>query len=238
MKHKKLSSFIILIFSILLSHSCKQTTKQAENRSLNKTDSIPAVCIWDGLYFRDAPSRKAEFLSTLNLGESLVFLGREQVDTLSDNLEYLNIRLSDGTSGWASKSGIVTGATPAVVKEETPLYKRPDLLTISDRRLKAMDVVAVDDKSDDWIKVTGERGRYEGWIKNVKVSLNKEDIALAVLSSRAFKTGEDKPLHEVVDEILENNPYPNSIFVATLRDIAREDLEKNNLENAIRDSWH
>ena len=237
MKHKKLSFLILLISGILLYNSCSRTTKQAENKSENKTDSIPAVCIWDGLYIRNAPSKNAAFLSTLNLGESMVYLGRAEHDSLSGNLEYLNIRLSDGTRGWASKSGIVTGATPAVVKEETPLYKRPDLLTISDRRLKAMDVVAVDDTNDDWIKVTGEKGRYEGWIKNVKISQNKEDIALAVLSSRTFKANEDKPLHEVVDEILKDNPYPNSVFVATLRDIAREDLEKNNLENAIRDSW-
>ena len=103
---------------------------------------------------------------------------------------------------------------------------------------RPMDVVAVSEENDEWIKVTGEKDRFEGWIKNAKISRNKEDIALAVLSARAFKANEDKPVHEVVDEILKDNPYPNSVFVSTLHDLAREDLEKNNLENAIRDSWH
>ncbi len=233
----KFISAIILIFFLSL-NSCKQRKNPVEADSGTKIDSIPAVCIWDGLYFRNAPSRQAAFLSTLNLGESMVFLGQTVKDSLSDNLEYLNVVLSDGTVGWAAKSGIITGATPAVVTTETPLYKRPDLLTISDKRLKAMDVVAVCEKDDDWVKVAGERNRFEGWIKNRDVSRNKEDIALAVMSARTFKENEDRPLHEVVDEILKENPYPNSVFVSTLRDIGQEDLEKNRLENTIRDIWH
>jgi hypothetical protein len=115
-------------------------------------------------------------------------------------------------------------AKPAVVIHEVPLYMRPDLLTITAERLGTMEIIAVVEEWDDWIKVVGEKKEKKGWIKKESISYTSIDLAFALLCKRTL---EEEDLEEKVDrleELLANNPYPNTIFIEAFKE--RVDQEK------------
>jgi len=184
---------------------------------------------------REKPSRNSSVFSTLSLGESFLYMNEDAIDSAYKNQEYLNIQLSDGSVGWTAGFGLVLDARAGVVKSQVPIYKRPDLLTISSQEFSPMDIIAITEKNDDWFKVTGEKKKLEGWIKMSYISLNEEDIAFALIARRKLAVKDDKPLPEKIQNILDNNPYPNSIFVETLSQIGREEENKRKLEQIMRE---
>ncbi|UCH15223.1 MAG: hypothetical protein JSV22_04450, partial [Bacteroidales bacterium] len=196
-------------------------------------EKVQGVCIWDGIAIREEPSRNSELMSTLNLGESFYYLNKSATDSSHKNQKYLNIELSDGSIAWAAEFGLIIDAKTGVVKEKVPIYKRPDLLTISNQEFSPMDILAVTEESDDWLKVTGEKKKLKGWIKKSFVSLNEEDIAFALIAKRELDSRDDKSLLDKIQNILENNPYPGSMFVETLNKIAQEEKNKKRLEEIM-----
>jgi ribosome biogenesis protein Tsr3 len=225
---------IILAASII---SCKPERQKEKEKAIGShaKDKVPGVCIWDGIAIRKEPSRNSSMLSTLSLGESFLYLNEEAIDSAYKNQKYLNIELSDGSVGWAAGFGLIMDAKTGVVKSKVPLYKRPDLLTISNKEFSPMDIIAVTEETDNWAKVTGEKKRMEGWIKMSYISYNKEDIAFALLAKRELNVNDEKPLPEKIQGILDDNPYPNSIFVEVLREIAREEENKQKLNQIMRE---
>jgi ribosome biogenesis protein Tsr3 len=223
---------IILAASII---SCKPERQKEKETASPAKEKVPGVCIWDGIAIRKEPSRNSSMLSTLSLGESFLYLNEEAIDSAYKNQKYMNIELSDGSVGWAAGFGLVMNAKTGVVKSKVPLYKRPDLLTISNKEFSPMDIIAITEETDNWAKVTGEKKRMEGWIKMSYISYNKEDIAFALLAKRELDVKDEKPLPEKIQTILDNNPYPNSIFVEVLRQIAREEENKQKLNQIMRE---
>jgi hypothetical protein len=230
----------IIVTSLII--SCK-SERQKESESSKDTKSatkenVPGVCIWDGMAIREKPSGNSSVFSTLSLGESFLYLNEDATDSAYKNQKYLNIKLSDGSVGWTAGFGLVLDARTGVVKSKVPIYKRPDLLTISNQEFSPMDIIAITEKNDDWFKVTGEKKKLEGWIKMSYISINEEDIAFALIVKRKLAVKDDKTLPEKIQNILDNNPYPNSIFVETLSQIAREEENKKKLEQIMREHSH
>jgi len=228
--------FICVITTVLIL-SCN-SDKSEKHKRVNNTESgivnkIPSVCIWDGIAFRNEPFRKSGTLSTLNLGESFYYLDTCTIDSTYRNQKYLQIELSDGSVGWAADFGLVINAKTGVVKSLVPVYKRPDLLTISNQELSPMDIVAITEKKDNWYKVTGEKKRLGGWIKISQISMNEEDIAFASIVKNKLAKKDDNSLLDKIQDILDNNPYPNSVFVETLNKIAQEEKKKQQLEEIM-----
>lgn len=225
---------IILVTSII---SCKPERQKEKEKKITSSvkEKIPGVCIWDGIAIRKEPSRSSTIFSTLSLGESFLYLNEDAIDSAYKNQKYQNIELSDGSVGWAAGFGLIMNAKTGVVKSKVPLYKRPDLLTISDKEFSPMDIIAITEETDNWAKVTGEKKRMEGWIKMSYISYNKEDIAFALLAKRELDVKDEKPLPEKIHTILDNNPYPNSIFVEILSQIAREEENKQKLNQIMRE---
>ena len=239
MNHKIHANPIIFAFIALfiLFISCK-SDKPKESKSIKDTklkvkEKVAGVCIWDGIAIREEPSRKALLISTLNLGESFYYLNTHAIDSSHKNQKYLNIELSDGTIAWAAEFGLIINAKTGVIKDKVPIYKRPDLLTISDEEFSPMDILAITEENDDWLKVIGEKKRLKGWIKKPYVSVNEEDIAFALIAKRMLAAKDDKPLLDKIQNILDNNPYPTSIFVETLNKIAQEEKNKKRLEEIM-----
>jgi hypothetical protein len=239
MNHKILNNQVIFAFIALfiLFISCK-SDKVKESKSLNDAklklkEKVPGVCIWDGIAIREKPSRNAKLISTLNLGESFNYLNTNAIDSSHKNQKYLNIELSDGTVAWAAEFGLIINAKTGVIKDKVPIYKRPDLLTISDEEFSPMDILAITEETDDWLKVTGEKKKPTGWIKKSYVSLNEEDIAFALIAKRVLDSKDDKSLLDKIENILDNNPYPTSIFVEILNKIAQEEKNKKRLEQIM-----
>ncbi len=231
------TKFLVLFFTVLL-YSCNQIPdSNAELTKENVEKAIPSVCIWDDISVREEPVRSSSIISRLNLGETVSFLGLKAIDSTYKNQEYLKIKLSDGQIVWAYNFSLVIHAKSAVVKEEVPVYMRPDLLTISDKKLSAMDIVAITDEIDNWVKYISEKKNNEGWIQKDKISYVKEDIAFSLIAGRKLKKNSNELLLEKIEYILANNPYPNSYFVPVLKDIARQEREKMKLEEAMKENW-
>lgn len=237
--HKILTRHVIFAFAALfiLFISCKsdkiKESKGIKDPKLNVKEKLSGVCIWDGIAIREKPSRNALLISTLNLGESFYYLNTHAIDSSHRNQKYLNIELSDGTIAWAAEFGLIINANTGVIKDKVPIYKRPDLLTISDEEFSPMDILAITEENDDWLKVTGEKKKLKGWIKKSYVSINEEDIAFALIAKRVLAAKDDKPLLDKIQNILDNNPYPTSIFVETLNKIAQEEKNKKRLEEIM-----
>ncbi len=239
MNNKILTGKVILAVAALfvIFASCKSDkSKESENIKDKKSkvkEKVKGVCMWDGISIREKPARNAPLISTLNLGESFYYLNTYATDSLHRDQKYLNIELSDGTVAWVAEFGLVINAKAGVIKERVPLYKRPDLLTISNEEFSPMDILAVTEESDDWLKVTGEKKKLSGWIKKSFVSVNEEDIAFALVAKRELAAADDKSLLDKIENILDNNPYPTSIFVETLNKIAQEEKNKKRLEEIM-----
>jgi len=195
--------------------------------------AIPSVCIWDRISVRQEPFRKAAVVSNLNLGELVTYLGISAVDSTYKNQLYYHIRLSDEKLAWVPAFSVVNSASPAVVIKEVPVYLRPDLLTITDITLGAMEIIAVVKESDDWINFYSAKKIRNGWIKSMALSDNVEDIAFALHARRILDEKNDKPLTDKIDSILKYNLYPDAVFVSLLEEIREKEEERIQIEEIV-----
>jgi hypothetical protein len=135
---------------------------------------------------------------------------------------------------WVPAFSLVTGAKPAVVTSEVPVYMRPDLLTITGKSMGSMDIVAVTEESDNWIKFCSEKKVLNGWIKSEALSYKAEDIAFSLYARRILNADTSANLAERIDSILKYNLYPNSVFVSLLQEIGEKEKERIQIEEIVR----
>lgn len=205
--------------------SCSNETNRTANQIRHEIHETEGVSVWDRISARSRPERNSPRASLLSLGERFIYLDTFAVDSSYNNTKFLKVRLSDSTDVWVYDFASVLNAKPAVVKEEVPLYLRPDLLTISDSRLQVMEIVAVVEEWDDWIKVVNEKKASTGWIKKEFISYNTIDLAFALLVKRSMAEEDAEQRIENLEGLLENNPYPNTMFVADLRTLLEKEKD-------------
>jgi hypothetical protein len=152
------------------------------------------------------------------LGEKLLCLGEDRVDTSDKNRKYFKIRLSDGKEGWAPEFSLAIDAKPAVVAQKTAIYLRPDLVTITDNEFVPMEFVAVTKPENEWCEAKGQEGKKKGWIKSSSVSLKDEDITVALLAMKAASEPDKNKKKEKIEAIVNNPAFSNSTFIETLKD--------------------
>lgn len=186
--------------------------------------STRGVSVWDRIAARSEPLRNAPRVSLLSLGESFLYLDTFAIDSSSDNTKFLKARLSDSSVVWVYDFASVLNAKPAVITSEVPLYLRPDLLTITDTRMHSMEIVAVVEEWDDWIKVVSEKKEQTGWIKKEFLTTNTIDLAFSLLVKRSLEEQDPEKRISQLEELLDTNPYPNTVFLPEL--INRVDMEK------------
>lgn len=206
-KMKKIN-YALLVFSIFLISCTGLTDKESQRQQ--------TVCIYKDVPVRELPSKDGKWVSKLNLGETLYFLGEVAVDSTDNNREYLKVELSDGKIAWAMSYGLIINAKIAAVKENVPVYERPDLVTLTKNEFTIMDILAIEEAKENWIKVVGENKKIKGWIKQGVITENKEDVAVAILASKQLMNNGDFVL-EKIEEFLENLPYKNSFFIGYIR---------------------
>lgn len=212
----KYFSIVILFFSILLT-SCDQNSERPQLGSNHKVQKrVPAVCIVDEASLRDGPTAKAEWLTSISLGEKLVWHGIGEPDSTKETREYYKVELSDSTVGWTTSYALELNAEPAVVTERALLYRRPDLKTMTDKEFAPMEFVAILETDADWLRVIGENRKKRGWIERSAASLKEDDIAVGVLASKALQEKDaDKRRQRIID-IIENPAFANSDFIDEL----------------------
>lgn len=223
-------TLIILSATIILCCSKKENANEYAGQSETTNSGevvqeLPAVCIWDKGSVRQAPNKDGKWLSSMSLGEKVTFMGISAIDSSDKNVEYYKIKLSDGKEGWASQYVVEIDASPAVILKETPLYRRPDYLTVTDKKLQAMNVVAIKNTEDNWIEVVGEKKYTHGWIQNESISKKDIDIAVGLLASKALSEDDDNVKKEKINEIINNKAFANSVFIEKLKGMVKENPE-------------
>jgi len=232
--------FLCMIVFAAVIIGCQKTE---ENQAAQKPPAppepevkeIPAVCIWDQASVRADASSKAKWISAMALGEKVTWLGEEKEDPASKSRKYLHIRLSDGTEGWASEYVIATDAKPAVVYKEAPIYRRPDLLTVTERIYEPMEIVAVVGSDGDWIDVIGAENNKKGWIQSKMVSTNETDVAVALLTTKAIAEKDEEKRKEKLQDIVDNTAFAGSIFIEDIESKLAE-MQPEKPEMQVADS--
>lgn len=223
---------ICLYFFIgMMFFSCKN--KQGTDTNVDNSDvaeKVSGVCIYDyssnGLQvLRDYNDPKSH-LTYVKLGETVGFLG-EVVTEPNSKKEYCKIELSDGTTGWTRKDYIIENTVPAAIMKSTPVYERPDILTKSSKKsYTEIDVVAVIEQKDEWCQVVGRNNLNKGWILKENISLNKEDVGMAILSRKEIFDEKGNLIENKILDFVNNAPFPGSAIVSMLRDKVIENVEE------------
>ena len=158
-------TFYLGIILLLKMTSCNNNQVEESDITISEHHQIIGVSVWDRISSRSEPRRKSASTTLLSLGESFQYLDSFAIDSSYNNTKFLKARLSDSSIVWVYGFASVLNAKPVVITIEVPLYMRPDLLTITEQRINSMEIVAVIEEWDNWIKVVNEKKVKVGWIK-------------------------------------------------------------------------
>ncbi|WP_375579863.1 SH3 domain-containing protein [Marivirga tractuosa] len=219
--------YYLLVFAFIAFglYSCSgNENKETAEETIAQEEApkmVDAVSIWDGISVRKEPSSDGKWISSISLGEKVLMTGKTAVDSSEDNREYVEIKLGDDKQGWVVKDFVEEGTAVATVRK-AQIFKRPDLLTKTDKSFSSMDVLALMDTKDEWVEVKGksqgEKWFWSGWVKRTDLSDNEVDIAVAVYAQKAMEIEDEEKRSEAIQEILENESFTSSQFMVELKD--------------------
>jgi len=236
----KKHTFLPRILLLLFLSACTHSTPEQPGIDLNENHEITGVSVWDRISTRNQPVRNSPSNTLLSLGESFIYLDTFAIDSSYNNTKFLKARLSDSSIVWVYDFASELNSKPAVITNEVPLYLRPDLLTITDERINTMEIVAVVDEWNNWIRIVNEKKANRGWISKEFITYNTVDLAFALLVKRSMAEEDLEEKINNMEDLLEKNPYPNTIFISEFRkmvDQAQELLREgeNNRDRENRD---
>ena len=232
--------FLCLILSAAITSSCQKAQEQQEAQQdpppvVEEVKEVRSVCIWDGASVRADASMKAKWISAMALGEKVTWLGEDKIDSTDKNRKFLKLRLSDGTEGWSSEYVIATDAKPSVIYKEAPIYRRPDLLTVTETVFEPMEIVAITGTDADWIEVVGKEGKKKGWIQSKLVSTKDMDVAVALLAGKALREKNKEKMKDKLQSIIDNVAFTGSIFIEDI-ELKLNELQPEEVEMQEADS--
>jgi hypothetical protein len=231
-----INQFIFYIIPVaILVTTCKNRSSTASDIDGEDTIAVnqaPVVstCIWDKTPVRDSARRASKWLTSLKLGETIYFMNSTKIDSSYKNREYLFCELTDGTRGWVPSFGVVKNSRPATIIKDTPLYLRPDLMTITGQTLPAMEFICVSREKDEWVEIITSKKKKKGWIPKENISTDKQNIAFANEARVILTDNRPDPEHEKYKYILDNTSYPNSVFIQYVKEMHNK-LKDEYLEN-------
>ncbi len=218
----------------------KTTAVENEEKTVPEektTASGDAVCVIEPLSVRETPEKKGKWITSIGVGETVTFLGEEATDSVSKRV-YYKVKLIDGKVGWTISDFIVVGGKVGAFSTDAYVYKRPDLLTKTDKKYSALDVVAVAETQGEWLKVKGKRsdGTYveEGWVKSANISGAPVDIAAARFAAKAMAKSTMSERIEALQGVVSNTDLSASKFIPTIEDKIKDYSEKNKLKEVIQ----
>lgn len=231
-KNNLLTFLLLSVFAIFIS-ACGGDTKNTETDSDTDTDTqtqevevekgAPIVCMWSAVTIKETPSQKGKYITAIYLGEKAKYLGETVADSTNPKkpVEFVKVKLTDGTTGWVQANFMAIDAKPYAVKETTKLYKRPDILSAGKDEFEIMQFVVVLEEQDDWAKIKGKKrtdGWFkEGWVKKDRLTDNEIDITVAILAERAMSKENNEKKLEALNDILENPDLSSSAFSGDVR---------------------
>lgn len=195
--------------------------QMASSEPAAQKEPVEGLCIYQGAPVRKDPGPDGEYMAGLNVGESLTFLNEtEEAERSGDMKEYSKVRLKGGDEGWVRSDMIAADADPAAVLRKTVLHERPTPMASTEKSFRAMDVVAVLDTQDAWVKVRGVRRGESwwdtGWVKPEVLTQKKTNVAVAGLWKKAKEKQDSTERREAVERITGNPTFEESVFVDSL----------------------
>ncbi|CAL2076014.1 SH3 domain-containing protein [Tenacibaculum sp. 190524A02b] len=233
--------FIAIMSVAVLFTSCKEggSSKKQTNTAESSTTAtsveeaektVEAICLLDKLSVRETPKAKGKWITSISLGETVVYTGDEVTDDTSKK-EYCKVKLTDGKEGWTRKSFLAVNGKVGVMLGDASVYKRPDLLTKTEKKYSVMDIIAVTATQGDWMQVKGKRseGEYieEGWIKSSNFSADPVDIATAKFASTAMSKSTMTERIKALQEVITNPDLSSSKFVEVIKNKIADYESKN-----------
>lgn len=157
---RKITFFLgLIIFLNFL--ACSDNIQKESDDPVLENHHVIGISIWDRISTRSEPRRSSSSTTLLSLGESFLYLDSSAIDSAYNNTKFLKVRLSDSSEVWVYDFASVLNAKPAVLTRDVPIYMRPDLLTITEKSLHVMEIIAVVEEWDDWIKVVNEKSEKQ-----------------------------------------------------------------------------
>ena len=216
-------TIIAILLSVMIGVSgCNR--KGAPGATAAVKDSKASVCLVDGIAIRETPAKSGKYIATVSMGEKVRWKGGPEKD--SSGKEYIKIELSDGKTGWTSAYGIITGAALGVVKDDVSLFKRPDMLTASSRKVKFMTLVAITQEKDGWCQIITEGKRATGWIKKDDILQDDENVTAAILATRKLREKDGLDQAKKVEAIVASSPHPSSYLIQKLSELQASNIDK------------
>lgn len=242
-----LRTFLLLFIFALLISACGEENQNSETDStdtesaeVNVEKGAPIICMWSAVSIKETPAQKGKYITAIYLGEKASYLGETAIDSSNAKkpVEFVKVKLTDGTTGWVQANFMAIDAQSYAVKETTKLYKRPDILSAGKDEFEIMQFVVVTEEQDDWAKIKGKRrtdGWFkEGWVKKDRLTNNEIDITVAILAERAMSKGDKEKKLEALNDILENPDLSSSAFSGDVRALV-EKLTMPNEDEAVEE---
>ncbi len=238
MKKSFILQLAIVIVGVFFLTSCGSESSSDSETSSNDVESEnstetsaeasnakeTAVCIWEELSVKASPEDKGKYVTAIYLGEIVEYLGETKVDEASSKKrEYMKVKLSDGTEGWVQSSLMQQNVERYVVKNNTKVYKRPDLLTVTEDEFSRMDFVVVLESQSDWYKIkgkpAGETWFKEGWVQPTQLSDLEEDLNVSIMTKRALSIKDKNKREEALNGIIANEAFTESVFIKDVKNM-------------------
>ncbi len=239
MRPKNPTLWILCFASVILftSLGCNKTSRSASASSDESTQQkgqpkvvqpVQAVCILDDLAFWSSPSTKKGYKNyNLKRGEIITWLGIEESERDDDRKrKFYKLSLSDGSEGWALADYIVPDSEPAAIVDKTSIYSKNSLISKTEFSFDPLDIIAVVETHDDWLKVVGRFKDNPVWIKPGNMTRSEVDIAVANQTIRALAEKDRETYKEKLTAILEEEAFTDSIFIPLVRARLQELLDE------------
>ncbi len=217
---------LVLVIIILIIPACVKEEEPAETGTIEQNQPEPesepvveetaveSVCLYKGLWLRNEPGASSP-VSTLELGEKVVYLGEDKSDDAGKN--YSLIRRKNGEEGWANAAFIAINAKTAVILDETTIYTKDSLTAATDSKLQMMQITAVfnEPAENKFVKISFNNMEtsvlvLNRYVKESSISFSENDILSALLYQLAVN-------HENKDikiELLKNAAeFADSAFI-------------------------
>ncbi|MEL6134727.1 MAG: SH3 domain-containing protein [Bacteroidota bacterium] len=195
------------------------TEENSPYSALDANDSFPvdrvAICMWPAAGLRQEPGRntytsdkETNYITAIQYGEKVEVL--PDIEPIEkENRLYMKVRLTDGKEGWVHDYIFERYAKLGVVTKETEIYRRPDLMTLRDTRLKPGQIIvvindpAVPKVNANWYHVSSYKKIPKGWIhQGNHITMHIRDVRAALLLARAKGIRNKEKRLERLNEIL------------------------------------
>ncbi|MEL6133396.1 MAG: SH3 domain-containing protein [Bacteroidota bacterium] len=233
---KRIQTLLLLPLILIFLQSCggseeKGQTATTDEQSANVMDAEEsmaddpsaadqAICLWGKAGLRDGAGRgkDLEYLATITFGEVVKLTGEsEEVDKRN----YLEMELSDGKKGWSYDYLFAVGGERAVAFSSIDIFKRPDITTITTKKIERGQIFAVVPTDEEgWMEVFGKEKKTAGWarLNDDTYSTDEVDVALAIKMDQIGDLKSTSEKKKELENIAGSNIFSSSALFSMVED--------------------